>query len=157
VRYTVLTEKLVEKVDPVKDADLELVRARLIVVGSDEEALALVKSLKGGADFIQTAKQKSKDQRTGQMGGDLGFFLKYDLPDVWKAVANLKPGDLVGPAKLGTSIAVVKLEERRAAAQLTPPERDRYKVRIMNYKINEWLDRTRKQAKVTRSGALNLP
>jgi foldase protein PrsA len=157
VRFTMLSEKIVAKVDPVTDADLELARARVIVVGTDEEAKTLVKQLKGGVDFVQTARQKSLDKRTGQAGGDLGYFLRVDLPDVWKVIANMKPGDVTGPAKLGTSIVVLKLEERRPASQLTPPERERYTTRILNYKIGEWLDRSRRQTKVTRPVPLNLP
>jgi foldase protein PrsA len=157
VRFTMLSEKIVAKVDPVTDADLELARARVIVVGTDEEAKTLVKQLKGGVDFVQTARQKSLDKRTGQAGGDLGYFLRVDLPDVWKVIANMKPGEVTGPAKLGTSIVVLKLEERRPASQLTPPERDRYTTRILNYKIGEWLDRSRRQTKVTRPVPLNLP
>jgi foldase protein PrsA len=157
VRFTMLSEKIVAKTDPVTDGDLELARARVIVVGTDEEAKALVKILKGGVDFVQAARQKSLDKRTGQAGGDLGYFLKVDLPDVWKVIAPMKPGDITGPAKLGTSIVILKLEERRPASQLTPPERERYTMRVLNYKINEWLDRFRHQAKVSRPVPLNLP
>jgi foldase protein PrsA len=157
LRFTMLSEKIVAKVDPVTDADLELARARVIVVGTDEEAKTLVKQLKGGVDFVQTARQKSLDKRTGQAGGDLGYFLSVDLPDVWKVIARMKPGEVTGPVKLGTSIAVLKLDERRPASQLTPPERERYTMRILNYKINEWLERSRRQTKVTRPVPLNLP
>lgn len=157
LRFTMLSEKIVAKVDPVTDADLELARARVIVVGTDEEAKTLVKQLKGGIDFVQTARQKSLDKRTGQAGGDLGYFLSVDLPDVWKVIARMKPGEVTGPVKLGTSIAVLKLDERRPASQLTPPERERYTMRILNYKINEWLERSRRQTKVTRPVPLNLP
>jgi foldase protein PrsA len=157
VRFTMLSEKIVAKVDPVTDADLELARARVIVVGTDEEAKALVKTLKAGADFVQTARQKSLDKRTGQAGGDLGYFLRVDLPDVWKVIAPMKAGEITGPVKLGTSTVVLKLDERRPASTLTPPERERYTMRILNYKINEWLDRSRRQTKVTRTSPLNLP
>jgi foldase protein PrsA len=157
VKFTILSEKVVAKIDPVKDADLETVRARIIVVATEDEARQLVKSLKSGGDFVQTARLKSLDKRTAQMGGDLGYFMKLDLPDVWQAVASMKPGEIAGPVKLGTTIAVLKLEERRPAAKLTEVEKDRYKTRILSYKINEWLDRSRRQAKITRPVPVNLP
>lgn len=157
VRFTLLSERIVAKVDPVKDTDVEQARASIIVAGSDEEAAALLKTIKGGADFAQVAREKSRDKRTAQAGGDLGFFLRVDLPDVWKLVATLKPGDVAGPVKVGNTIVLVKLIERRAAASLTPQDRERYTVRVLNFKINEWLDRSRRQAKVVRPPSVALP
>jgi parvulin-like peptidyl-prolyl isomerase len=127
------------------------------VTGSDAEAAALLKTIKGGADFAQVAREKSRDKRTGQAGGDLGYFMRVDLPDVWKIVAPLKPGEVTGPTKLGNTVALVKLVERRQAATLSAQERERYTVRVLNFKINEWLDRSRRQAKVVRPAPVTLP
>jgi foldase protein PrsA len=157
VRFTMLSERIVAKVDPVKDADLEQARAAILVVGSDEEGTALLRTIKGGADFAQVAREKSRDKRTGQAGGDLGFFLRVDLPDVWKLAAPLKPGEVTGPVKLGKNTVLLKLVERRAAATLNPQERERFTVRVLNFKINEWLDRSRRQAKVVRPSPVTLP
>jgi foldase protein PrsA len=157
VRFTILSEKVVSKIDPVKDSELETVRARIIVVNTEEEARQLVKSLKAGGDFIQTARLKSQDKRTAQMGGDLGYFMKLDATDIWQAVAPLKAGEIAGPVKVANAFAIVKLEDRRPASKLTAVEKDRYKTRVLSYKINEWLERSRRQAKVTRPVPVNLP
>lgn len=157
VRFTLLSEKIVAKLDPVKDADLELARASILVVGSEAEGQELLKALQGGGDFAQLAREKSLDKRTAQAGGDLGFFLRVDLPDVWKLIAPLKPGEVTGPTNLGGSIVLLKLLERRAPSSLTPQERERYTVRVLNFKINEWLDRARRQAKVIRPAPVALP
>jgi foldase protein PrsA len=157
IRLTLLSERIVSKVDPIKDTDLEQARASIIVTGSDAEAAALLKTIKGGADFAQVAREKSRDKRTGQAGGDLGYFMRVDLPDVWKIVAPLKPGEVTGPSKLGNTVVLVKLVERRQAATLSAQERERYTVRVLNFKINEWLDRSRRQAKVVRPAPVTLP
>jgi foldase protein PrsA len=157
VRFTLLSERIVARVDPVKDADLEQARAAIIVVSSDEQGAALLKTIKGGADFAQVAREKSQDKHTAQAGGDLGFFLRVDLPDIWKVVATLKPGEVTGPVKVGTNTVLVKLLERKPASALTPQDRERYTVRVLNFKINEWLDRSRRQAKVVRPAPVAIP
>jgi len=51
----------------------EEVRARHILVETEDEAKAIVEQLKGGADFAALAKEKSKDPGSAQNGGDLDF------------------------------------------------------------------------------------
>src|SRR5207245_786871 len=54
-------------------AEEKEVRARHILVGSEDEAKAILDELKKGADFAELAKQKSKDPSKSE-GGDLGYF-----------------------------------------------------------------------------------
>jgi len=46
VRYTLLTEKIATKISPVTDSDLEQVRIRIILVKTEEEGGAIIRSLK---------------------------------------------------------------------------------------------------------------
>jgi foldase protein PrsA len=149
VRYTLLTEKLVAKKSPVSDSDLDQARVRLIVVASEAEGREIIRSLKQGGDFIQIAKQKSLDKETGPMGGAMPEFTRADYPDLWQAVARLKPGEVTNPVKLGPGYAVVKLEARLPASTLTDQQRDQLRRRLLTYRIATWLDTLRKQAKVT--------
>ena len=55
-----------------KPAETEM-RARHILVKSEDEAKAVIKELQGGADFAELAKAKSTGP-SGPRGGDLGFF-----------------------------------------------------------------------------------
>ena len=57
----------------------EEVRARHILVETEEEAKALIAQLRGGADFEALAKEKSKDPGGARNGGDLGFFTKGQM------------------------------------------------------------------------------
>ncbi len=49
-------------------------RARHILVGTEEEAVAIIAELDGGGDFAAIASAKSTDPGSGRNGGDLGFF-----------------------------------------------------------------------------------
>src|SRR5947199_151087 len=52
----------------------EEVRARHILVESEDEAKAIAEQIRGGADFAALAKEKSKDPGSAEEGGDLGYF-----------------------------------------------------------------------------------
>jgi foldase protein PrsA len=157
VRYTLLTEKLVTKQNPVADSDLDRVRASLILVQTEAEGREIVRRLKQGADFIQLAKEKSIDKKTGQMGGQLPEFMRADYPDLWQILARLKPGEVSNPVKLGANYAVARLEARLPASAADPQQRTRDRQRLLNFRMNAWLDNARKQAKVTYPVPLNVP
>ena len=73
---------------------VEEVRARHILVGSEEEAKRIIAELDKGADFAALAQRFSKDPDKVR-GGDLGFF-RHD--QVWRGFADLafslKPGEI---------------------------------------------------------------
>lgn len=52
------------------------IRARHILVETEEEAKDIIQELREGADFAELAKEKSLDAASGARGGDLGFFTK---------------------------------------------------------------------------------
>ena len=49
------------------------VKARHILVKTEDEAKEIIKELDGGADFAELAKEKSTGP-SGAQGGDLGYF-----------------------------------------------------------------------------------
>src|SRR5262249_46157898 len=55
------------------------VRARHILVPTEEEAKAVLAEIKKGTDFAELAKQKSKDPGAAAEGGDLGYFAKDQM------------------------------------------------------------------------------
>ena len=63
------------------------VRARHILVETEDEAKAVVEELKKGADFAELAKKKSKDPGASD-GGDLGFFTKDQMVPEFSAVGR---------------------------------------------------------------------
>ncbi|WP_180490076.1 peptidylprolyl isomerase, partial [Escherichia fergusonii] len=75
------------------------VRARHILVPTEEEAKAIKAELDKGADFAKLAKEKSKDPGAAD-GGDLGFFTKEQMVPEFSAVAfALEPGKISDPVK----------------------------------------------------------
>lgn len=149
VRATMLTEKIVAKTDPIKDSELEQAAVRIILLPSEADAKSVETVLKNGGDFIQLARERSLDQQTGGRGGLLPPVMQAEYPDIWKAIADLKPGQTTGPVKLGDSYAILKLEARLPISKQSDQEKERNRARLMSVKLNEWLDSARKHAKIT--------
>ncbi len=149
VRGTLLMEKIINKSNPIRDADLEQVVVRVILLPNEAAAKSVANILKDGGDFIQLAKERSMDPQTGQQGGLLPPLMRSDYPDVWKAVSGLKPGQTTGAVKLGDNHAILKLEQRRPAAQQAQQEREPNRTRLLSVRMDQWLDAARKRAKIS--------
>jgi foldase protein PrsA len=149
VRATMLSEKIIAKTDPIKDADLETVLVRIILLPNETEARSVQTILKNGGDFIQLARERSIDRTTGDQGGQMPPFMRNEFPDLWKAVSGLKPGQTTGPVKLPDSYAILKMEQRITASQQTEQEKERSRARLTSLKLTEWLDELRKRSKIT--------
>ncbi len=93
----------------------EEVRARHILVETEEEAKALIAQLRGGADFEALAREKSKDPGGARNGGDLGFFTKGQMvPEFATAAFAMQAGQLSeAPVKTQFGWHIIKVEERR--------------------------------------------
>lgn len=95
------------------------VRARHILVAKKEDADAIIKQLKGGADFAKLAAEKGTDG-TKDNGGDLGYFVKDQMVKPFSDAAfAMKPGDISQtPVKTDFGYHVIKVEDKR---KQTPP------------------------------------
>ncbi|AVO46183.1 peptidylprolyl isomerase [Phreatobacter cathodiphilus] len=91
------------------------VRARHILVETEDEAKALIAQIRGGADFETIAKEKSKDPGGARNGGDLGFFTKGQMvPEFAEAAFAMQAGQLSqAPVKSQFGWHIIKVEERR--------------------------------------------
>ena len=84
-----------------------------ILVETEEEAKAIVEELSKGADFAETAKEKSTGP-SGPSGGSLGWFGKgMMVPEFEAAVIALEPGAISDPVQTQFGWHVIKLEETR--------------------------------------------
>jgi peptidyl-prolyl cis-trans isomerase C len=89
------------------------VRARHILVESEDEAKAILAELKNGADFVALAKAKSKDQSSPD-GGDLGYFTKDRMvPEFAEAAFKLQVGQISDPVKTQFGWHIIKVEDKR--------------------------------------------
>ena len=83
--------------------------------GARAEGEAIVKRLRGGADFAQLANLHSSDPSAAK-SGDLGYVHRGMLPEpAQDALDKLKPGTVADPVLLLEGIAVVRLDDRKVA------------------------------------------
>ncbi len=92
----------------------EEVRARHILVETEDEAKAAHARVKGGEDFAKVAGELSKDPGSKGEGGDLGFFAKDRMVEAFaEAAFKLAPGEVSDPVKTQFGFHVIKVEEKR--------------------------------------------
>ncbi|MEO9902291.1 MULTISPECIES: peptidylprolyl isomerase [Alphaproteobacteria] len=97
----------------------EEVKARHILVASEDDAKAIIEELKQGADFAELAAEKSTGP-SGSSGGDLGYFTADAMvPAFSEAAFAMKAGEFTEvPVQTQFGWHVIKVEDRRA---LQPP------------------------------------
>ena len=119
-RYEEMKKTLPEK---------EEVKARHILVDSEDAAKAVIADLKSGVSFEDEAKAKTKDPSGKANGGDLGYISKDEtVPEFSEAAFKLKPGEVTqAPIKTQFGWHVIKVEDRRVAP---PPTYDEAKPQI---------------------------
>ena len=90
----------------------EKVRARHILVNTEEEANAILNQLKEGlVDFAQLAKEKSTCP-SAENGGDLGFFTRNQMVKEFEDAAfSLTPGKISDVVKTEFGYHIIKCEE----------------------------------------------
>jgi peptidyl-prolyl cis-trans isomerase C len=96
--------------------ETERVRARHILVASEEEAKTISGKLAKGEKFEALAKQFSLDG-SKDYGGDLGYFSAPEMvPAFSKAAFALKAGEISAPVKTDFGWHVIRLEDRKQGA-----------------------------------------
>jgi len=130
------------------------VRARHILVETEDEAKTVVAELKKGADFAELAKTKSKDPGSAD-GGDLGYFTKDQMvPEFSEVAFKLDKGQLSDPVKSQFGWHVIKVEDKR---NRQPPEFDKVKDQLENFVVRRQqgalITKLRAEGKIERIGA----
>lgn len=108
------------------------IRARRIVLASEDAALAAKRRLETGESFEALAYEISIDRVTAADGGDLGFFLLESMPDPLRgALQDARVKQILGPLKTDEGWQILRIDERR---ETSPPSLD-----LLRPKIVEWL------------------
>lgn len=96
----------------------ESVKARHILVNTEDEANAIIVQLKAGTDFVQLAKEKSIEPGAKDSGGDLGTFTKGKMvPEFETAAFAQKVGTFsTAPVKTEFGYHIIKVEAHSAAS-----------------------------------------
>jgi peptidyl-prolyl cis-trans isomerase C len=151
------------KKNPVKDADITAeynkfksqmgdkeYHARHILVGTEDEAKAIIAKLKGGAKFEDLAKQ-SKDPGSAGNGGDLDWASPASfVPEFSKAMTSLNKGQITEtPVKTQYGYHVIKLDDTRAA-KIPPLEEVKQQVgeQLQQRKLAAFREELMKKAKI---------
>ena len=134
----------------------EEVRARHILVESEDEAKKIAARVKGGEDFAKIAAEVSKDPGSKTEGGDLGFFTKERMVKPFaEAAFKLSPGQVSDPVKTQFGWHVLRVEEKRTKPV---PTFDEMKEQIDQYLTRkaqqDTIIKLREAAKVERTGAV---
>ena len=138
--------------DAIKSASgQEEVHARHILVENEDEAKAILEQLKGGGDFAELAKEKSKDPGAAD-GGDLGYFTKDQMvPEFAEVAFKMYPGQLSNPVKTQFGWHIIKVEDKRTKQ---PPEFEQVKGQIEAFLARkaqtEFIAKLRQSGKVER-------
>lgn len=107
----------------------EEVRARHILVETEEKAKEIYENVAHGADFTAMAKQHSKDPGSKEDGGDLGYFTRGRMVPQFEEVAFKTPkGEVSLPVKSQFGWHLIKVEDKR---QRGAPAFDKIKDRIV--------------------------
>jgi peptidyl-prolyl cis-trans isomerase C len=129
----------------------EEVRARHILVATEQEAKDLLAELKKGAAFDKLAREKSTDKASGAEGGDLGWFKRTDMvKEFADAAFNLKKGELSeAPVKTQFGFHVIKMEDRRKAPPPSFEEMsDHIRDELARETVSHFLDQLRANSKI---------
>lgn len=117
-----LTEEAIEAAYAEKYADTGQgteFKASHILVETEAEAQEIRAEIAEGADFAETARQRSTGP-SGPNGGDLGWFGEgMMVPDFEEAVTGLEPGEVSQPVETQFGWHVIRLDDTRVVD--TPP------------------------------------
>ncbi len=126
-------------------------RARHILVEKEDEAKAIVKSIKGGAKFEDIAKKQSKDPGSGANGGDLDWAAAASyVTEFSEAMVKLDKGQMTdAPVKSQFGWHVIRVDDIREA-QLPPFEEVKPQIeqQMTQQKMVEFQQSLREKAKV---------
>lgn len=166
-RQTILIRELFadyQKNNPVTDAEIQAeydkfvaanagkeYKASHILVEKEDEAKAIIASLKKGAKFEEIAKKQSKDPGSGARGGDLDWANPSSyVPEFTEALVKLEKGKMTQtPVKSQFGWHVIRLDDVREA-QLPKLEEVKPQVaqQLQQQKLIKFQEDLRSKAKV---------
>ena len=166
-RQTLLIRELFadyQKKNPISDADIKAeydkfaaanggkeYHARHILVEQEDEAKAIIASLKKGGKFDEIAKKQSKDPGSGANGGDLDWANASNyVPEFSKALVQLNKGQTTeAPVKTQFGWHVIRLEDVREA-QLPKLEEVKPQIaqQLQQQKLGKFQEDLRGKAKI---------
>ncbi len=133
------------------------VRARHILVETEDEARALKAEIDAGADFATLATENSLDPGSGQNGGDLGYFTADMMVQPFAETAfALAPGTVSDPVQTQFGWHLILVEDSRTSQPPTLDEiRPQLVEQIERATARDYLVELRAAADIETFGALD--
>ena len=95
------------------------VKARHILVKTEEEALEVIDLLNGGADFAELAKERSEDPGSKDQGGELGFFKPGEMqPEFEEAAFSMEIGEISEPVESLYGFHVIEVLDKKSGREV---------------------------------------
>ena len=157
-----VTEEALQKIYSETKSEMasgDQIKARHILLDSEEKAMEIIKKLQAGGEFAKLASEYSTGPSAAS-GGDLGWFGEGQMvPEFSKAAFALNPGDIVTkPVKTQFGWHIILVEDRKVSA---PPSFDDAKEQLastMSQKLlKELIETLRTKAKIVRFKADGTP
>lgn len=93
---------------------LTVVKAKHILLNTEEDAKKIKERLDNGENFEELAMEKSLDSASGSIGGDLGYFAQGEmLPEFNDAVFSMEEGEISEPVKSNVGYHIIFLEDKK--------------------------------------------
>ncbi|RMD91378.1 MAG: hypothetical protein D6813_07745, partial [Calditrichaeota bacterium] len=93
----------------------ERLRVGLILLQDIYLAEKVAKKARQGESFTELARYYSTHSYSKKRGGDLGYIVQHQYPEVFKLAQNLKIGEIAGPTYITEGIAIIKLLDRQTS------------------------------------------
>lgn len=121
-RREMLVGRMVSQIAASVPLNAEHVRARHILVHSEEEARQILAQLQAGGDFVDLAQTYSQDVNTRDNGGDLDLFPRGLLTsiEVENAAFALQPGQTSDVVASNLGFHIIQVLERVPDMELAP-------------------------------------
>ena len=157
-----VTEEALQKIYSETKSEMasgDQIKARHILLDSEEKAMEIIKKLQAGEEFAKLASEYSTGPSAAS-GGYLGWFGEGQMvPEFSKAAFALNPGDIVTkPVKTQFGWHIILVEDRKVSA---PPSFDEAKEQLastMSQKLlKELIETLRTKAKIVRFQADGTP
>jgi foldase protein PrsA len=143
----ILHQKMLDHVTVEISSTLDIVWARQIVVGTSDEAVAVLTRLASGESFEDVAREVSLDEATRDQGGDLGWVprgLDWLPMEVEEAAFAGRPGQVQGPLEVDGVFVIVQTVEVRVGYALDPETWEA--VRATTFQL--WLQERREASEI---------
>lgn len=111
---SLITRRVIDAIAAQLEGDVAQVRARHILVETEDAAIAALQRLQNGEDFAELAAELSVDMMSRDLGGELGWFIREELtdPQLADVAFSLDEGAIAGPVQSSIGYHIIQTLEK---------------------------------------------